>query len=204
MNKDNEITEGQDKEAKKIRLPYYKLEELKKQEEKKVFKNPNKTKPQQKVEWSLPGHTLYKKKKIGMRSKEEDKKDPEEEKGIIVDKGINMDIGDKLKQLKYSIDDVVEKKLRLSKKQRRLQQAENTLASFLSKEDKQSLFGRKNTISSFNMHSPERDFYKSNSKLIDISLINQSGNNLQPVNVNIYLIRILKQKLNYLVKRKRE
>jgi hypothetical protein len=191
---DSEANEAANKESKKIRLPFYKLEELKKQEEKKIFKNPNKTKPVQKVEWSLPGHTLYKKKKSvvvlrQIKEEKEDKKDELGEQSIIglrapvIEKTNNKDIGDKLKQLKYSIDEVVEKGVRLSRKQRRLQQAENTLGSFMSKEDKASLFGRKNTMSSFGCRSPEREFLKTSSKIIDCSL---NDNNIQQIPTNNY------------------
>jgi hypothetical protein len=202
------------KEQKKIRLPFYKLEENKK------FKNKIIQQKLKKVEWTLPAHTLYKKKKIILKKiKEEKNEGNNEEKNnnnnnnnnvnninnndnnnnngstkINSFEHFNIDEGDKMKILKHSVNQVVDKKNRLSRKQRRIQQAENTLASFLSKEDKKSLFGRKNTVSSFNFNSsPERS-----SKIFGsfMEKTGQSDHNLPNVNVIIFNYRIIKLRLS--------
>jgi hypothetical protein len=61
-------------------------------------------------------------------------------KPALVYSDVNMNEGDFMKKRKYENREVKTQKFRLSKKQRRLQEGENTLASFLTKEDKQSLF----------------------------------------------------------------
>jgi len=58
--------------------------------------------------------------------------------------------GDRLKNLKYAEEEIKIKKSRLSRKQRRLQEAENTLASFLSKEDKFNLFNNDDGLNRIN------------------------------------------------------
>jgi hypothetical protein len=58
--------------------------------------------------------------------------------------------GDRLKNLKYAEEEIKIKKSRLSRKQRRLQEAENTLASFLSKEDKFNLFNNDEGLNRIN------------------------------------------------------
>jgi len=73
-------------------------------------------------------------------------------KPALVYKDVNVNEGDFMKKRKYENREVKTQKYRLSKKQRRLQEGENTLGSFLTKEDKQSLFlieekvGKKNKI----------------------------------------------------------
>jgi hypothetical protein len=179
----NEISYSFAKEAKKLmRLPYYKLEELKKQEEKKL-KNPHKNKKkdeQVKVEKTIyPVHTLHKKPKKIILKKIKEEKEPHQEaekpkedlemtnktnsnniqindeKRAIINNLLNNVSNEKvnkLQQLKYSVNNVVEKKIRLSRKQRRLQEAENTLGSFLSKEDKIN-FGRSRLSSNYSSNN---------------------------------------------------
>lgn len=100
-----------------------------------------------------PSHSLYPKKKsvktVLKKIKEEkyinDPSEPADkhfQKNIPNSSNTNSniqlpsEIGDKLKLLKYGVNEIHQKKDRLSRKQRKLQEAENTLASFLSKEDK--------------------------------------------------------------------
>lgn len=162
----SEIFYSYHKESKKLtRLPFYKLEELKKQEEKKLKQHHKKKKDdilsghlhmhnQTNHSHSIyPSHSLYPKKKsvktVLKKIKEEKHiNDPSEPADKHVQKNIPnssntnsniqlpSEIGDKLKLLKYGVNEIHQKKHRLSRKQRKLQEAENTLASFLSKEDK--------------------------------------------------------------------
>jgi hypothetical protein len=154
-----EISYSMNKEAKKLmRLPYYKLEELKKQEEKKL-KHPNKLKKKEEHNKIEKQH-LGKQKKIILKKRDSENIKKVEEKikeladepidknnkAEVKEEFIHKDIqpGDRLAMLKYSVNDIIDKKSRLSRKQRKLQQAENTLASFMSKEDKEALFHKKN------------------------------------------------------------
>lgn len=162
----SEIFYSYHKESKKLtRLPFYKLEELKKQEEKKLKQHHKKKKDdilsghlhmhnQTNHSHSIyPSHSLYPKKKsvktVLKKIKEEkhlyDSSEPTDkyvQKNIPNSSNTNSniqlpsEIGDKLKLLKYGVNEIHQKKDRLSRKQRKLQEAENTLASFLSKEDK--------------------------------------------------------------------
>lgn len=147
----NEIAFSFQKESKKLtRLPYYKLEELRKQEEKKL-KHPHKVKKKEEhananVNTHPQTHAMKKKKTVLKKIKEEPRengeevktqkdKDAEKKTGEKKDTKVE-NVGDKYKTLKYSVGGVEQKKIKLSRKQRKLQEAENTLASFLSKEDK--------------------------------------------------------------------
>jgi hypothetical protein len=176
----SEIFYAYQKEAKKLtRLPYYKLEELKKIEDKKL-KHPHKIKNIKELKDHHHNHmsqhlgkTVKKKnnlKKIKEEnfSKAEGSESKFDSKNInsidiktqnnsqqvgafpyqnddnkIFDKKqsypLNPKVGNDLKLLKYSVNEIQSKNLRLSKKQRKLQEAENTLASFMSKEDKSYL-----------------------------------------------------------------
>lgn len=64
--------------------------------------------------------------------------------------GKPLNKGDRLKNLKYAEDEINIKKTRLSRKQKKLQEAENTLASFLSKEDKFNLFNNDDGLNKLN------------------------------------------------------
>jgi len=92
--------------------------------------------------------------------------------------------GDKLKLLKYSVNDVKQKKNKLSRKQRRLQEGENTLASFLSREDKSFFTSNKNEESlrrnSSKINQNSSSFGYSDSNKIILSSNNNTGMGLNP------------------------
>jgi hypothetical protein len=180
----SEIFYSYHRESKKLtRLPFYKLEELKKQEEKKLKQHHKKKKDD-----ILTGHlhnqthhshSLHPKKKslktVLKKIKEEKHKNDQtetKEKHVQINipnsnntnsnVPIPSEIGDKLKLLKYGVNEIHQKKDRLSRKQRKLQEAENTLASFLSREDKSHykedsgsnlIFNRQNSFKNINMNS---------------------------------------------------
>lgn len=96
--------------------------------------------------------------------------------------------GDRLKNLKYAADEIKIKKNRLSRKQRRLQEAENTLASFLSKEDKFNLFngdeGLLRFSSNMNNTSKNNNFYNNSNSNLNFQAFNSfnykdNNNNIQ-------------------------
>ena len=187
----SEISYSFQKESKKLtRLPFYKLEELKKQEEKKTK---HRHKANKKEDILIPHVPVIdktekagKKKKIILKKIKEEKpktkteyietcksenhivKDDKEYGGSTQDfNKINFKTksdydynllnknklenhsGNSLQLLKYSTNEMPQKKIKLSRKQRKLQEAENTLASFLSKEEKNNLFNN-NSSNNYN------------------------------------------------------
>ena len=80
-----------------------------------------------------------------------------------------------MKNIKYGVDELKIKKSRLSRKQRKLQEVENTLASFLSKEDK------------FNLFNNDEGFQRMTSGISNLSKNNHNINkNLNNFNVQNY------------------
>ncbi len=121
--------------------------------------------------------------------------------------------GDRLKNLKYAEDEIKIKKSRLSRKQRRLQEAENTLASFLSKEDKFNLFNNDEGLNRVNSNlsiSSRNNNFNNNNNFINLhfsnsnnflpqnTLINNNNINNNSINVNNNDASILNQ-TNYLI-----
>lgn len=219
----SEMSSTFQKETKKLtRLPYYKLEELKKQEEKKAK---HRHKPNKKDDLIIPHVPLLdrsekpeKKKRIILKKIKEEKpktaaevleakyeiknlSDNKIEKNdykadFLLNKKAKTnseDIqfnklppnhrGNSLQMLKYSTGEITQRKLKLSRKQRKLQEAENTLGSFISKEEKGNFYN--NNSNKFLSYEGEYNNYNNNEKYIS------SSSNMNSMNVNNTINQII-------------